>query len=217
MPLGKATSISAYAYLAEVLPLPGGAIVRFGALMDAGGNVRNSASLVLLTAVLWIALAFVGAGIAMWSQSRHLAWPLLIIGTICAAGTGGWLWRFAGPLITTQTILHRLIGIALIGLRLKFAFAALGTTIAFSETFPFVLTMLLGSASLVAPSGLGVSEALAALIATTVSYSPNVAFLATGIDRFFCLTGCAILAVITLTARPLRTTEQRPLVAHKEE
>jgi hypothetical protein len=56
MPLGKATSISAYAYLAEVLPLPGGAIVRFGALMDAGGNVRNSASLVLLTAVLCFGL-----------------------------------------------------------------------------------------------------------------------------------------------------------------
>lgn len=193
MRLGRATVTSAYAYLSELLPLPGGAIVRTGALVRAGGSVRTSSLLVLLTAILWIALAIIGAGLTLLPTSLGFAWPLLLVGTTAAGGVLRWLWAMTGARVTTLTFLHRVFGIALTALRLQFAFAALGVSIAFSDTLPFVLALLLGSASSIAPAGLGVSEALAAMAATTSQYSPATAFLAVGLDRLLCLAGCALV------------------------
>ena len=196
IPLGRSTVISAYAYLAEMLPLPGGAVVRAGALVSAGGTIAKSSALVVLTAVLWIALASIGAGAVLAMHAHRLGWVLLVAGMLGAAGVVGWLWLVAGIAIAVQTLVHRCAGIALTGLRLQFAFAALGASIEFSETFPYVFAVLLGSASMIAPAGLGVSEATAALLATLSEHAPGVAFLATGIDRLFCVAGCAIAVLV---------------------
>jgi uncharacterized membrane protein YbhN (UPF0104 family) len=194
MPIRRATIISAYAYLAELLPLPGGAVIRTGALVRAGGTLRDSSMLVLLTAVLWVALAMMGAGLTLVPTSIGLAWPLMLIGTIGVGGVLQWLWAKAGYRTALLTLVHRIAGIAITALRLKFAFAALGVSIGLIETFPFVLALLMGSASSIAPAGLGVSEALAALAATTGQIPPATAFLAVGIDRLMCLAGCALVA-----------------------
>lgn len=192
---GRATVISAHAYLAELLPVPGGAIVRARALISAGGTLKHSSLLVIGTAVLWVALAMIGAGFTLLSAHASLAWPLLAIGFAFSATFLWWLASSAGSEVALQTLVHRIAGIGLTGLRLKFAFLALGMPIAFSDTLPFVLASLLGSASSIAPAGLGISESLAALAATTSSYPSGVAFLAVGIDRLFCLAGCALVAL----------------------
>ncbi|MDD3798472.1 MAG: hypothetical protein PHE36_04755 [Novosphingobium sp.] len=197
IPVGKATTLSAYAYLAELLPLPGGAIVRTGALMNAGGGLRRSSALVLLTAILWISLAMFGAGLTLFVTGLNFALPLLVTGTVIATAIYVWLWRTASPAIATQTLAHRALGIFLTALRLQFAFAVLHTTIGFLDAMPFTFAMLLGSASSIAPAGLGVSETLAALAATTSAYPPETAFLAVGIDRLLCLAGCAIVAFLS--------------------
>ncbi|WP_336980191.1 hypothetical protein [Altererythrobacter fulvus] len=205
MPLGKATVIGAYAYLAEMLPLPGGAIVRAGALVKEGAGVKRSSALVILTAILWVSLGMLGAGIALWHQGLQLALPLLLAGLAFVLAITTWLWASAGPALAIQTLLHRMAGIALIAVRLQFAFAALHAPAALSAMFPFVLASLLGSASSIAPAGLGISESLAALVATTVEFSPGTAFLAVGIDRLFSLLACACTALIPhlrLRARP---------------
>jgi hypothetical protein len=209
MPIGRATTIAAYAYLAELLPVPGGAIVRVGTLVNAGGTMRKSTTLVMLAAVLWMALAFIGAGVTLLWQSHYFAWPLLLMGVISTAGSIAWLWSIAGAAITAQTLVHRLVGLGLIGIRIKFAFAAFGTSIGFTESFPFVLAILLGSASSIAPAGLGVSEALASLMAVTGNFPPTVAFLATGTDRFLSLLGCGIL-ILVVQVRSYRSRRIAP-------
>jgi hypothetical protein len=196
VPLGKATVTSAYAYLAEMLPIPGGAVVRVGALMRAGGTMRMS-SLVVLTAVLWIALAMIGAGAVLLWRVERIGWAILVIGALASVCVVGWLWAVAGIEIAMQTLVHRCIGILLTGLRLQAAFAALGAPIEFSETFPFVLAVLLGSASMIAPAGLGISEAVAALVAMTGDFAPSTAFLATGLDRLFCVAACGVVVLIS--------------------
>jgi hypothetical protein len=195
IPLGKATVIGANAYLAELLPLPGGAIVRIDALMKAGGTIRQSSALVVSTAVLWISLGMAGAGLSLVSTGLFVAFPLALIGAGLAIAILTWLWRLAGPALAIQTLIHRLTGIILIALRLKFAFAALYISMELSETMPFVLAGLVGSASSIAPSGLGISESLAGLAASSISeFKPEIAFLAVGLDRVICLAACALLA-----------------------
>jgi hypothetical protein len=201
IPLGKATVIGADAYLAELLPLPGGAIVRTGALMKAGGTIRQSSALVILTAILWIALGMIGAGVSLASIGLALALPLGLLGAGLASAVFVWLWRRAGPALAVQTLVHRAAGIALIALRLQFAFAALQVSTGFSQTLPFVLAGLIGSASSIAPAGLGVGESLAALVALSTAFRPETAFLAVGLDRVICLAACGVLS---LSARLVR-------------
>lgn len=194
--LPEATITSAYAYLAELLPIPGGAIVRATALVRIGGNVRDSSLLVILTAILWISLAMIGVGLALLSEGTLIALPIAAIGTALTMAITTWLWRKAGATVAGLTLVHRVAGIALNALRLHFAFAVFGVPIGVSQTLPFVLALLLGSASSIAPAGLGVSETLAALAAASSHYPPSTAFLAVGMDRVLCLTGCAIVALL---------------------
>ena len=193
--LGHATAVGAYAYLAELLPIPGGAIVRAGALVGAGCTVRRSTVFVLFTAILWIALAMIGAGLTLLSSSVHLAWPVLIAGTIFSLIITTWLWRASGAAIAMKTLAHRIFGIVLMCLRIQFAFATLGTSVGLLDAMPFVLALLLGSSASIAPAGLGISESLAALAATASPYPPEVAFLAVGLDRIVSLATCAIFAL----------------------
>jgi len=209
MPVGKATLISAYAYLAEMLPLPGGAVIRTGALMQAGSTLGRSSALVLLTAILWVSLATLGAGFTLWPISAHVAAPLLVIGGLTSAAIFIWLWSIGGAVVALSTLAHRIAGILLTALRLTLAFAALHMPMSFSQTFPFVLAILLGSASSIAPAGLGVSESLAALAATATDHPAGIAFLAVGIDRIFCLGGCALLTLSAQLGNAFRSAVSR--------
>lgn len=202
IPVGRATLIGAHATLAEMLPLPGGALVRAGALMRAGGSMRDSALIVLAAGFLWIGLGMIGAGAALHADSPRLAVPLLAGGIAVAAPMFGWIWKIAGPGIAVQTALLRVAGIALLALRLTFAFAAVHVPIGLAEAMPFALATIAGSASSIAPAGLGVSESLAALAATATAHAPGSAFLAVGLDRVAGLIAGAALALPALLRRP---------------
>ncbi len=195
IPLFRATVIGSDAYLAELLPIPGGAIVRTGALMKAGGQLSQSSALVVLTALLWIACGMIGASISLASIDLRLALPLGLIGSGLVSVIFAWLCRRAGAAIAILTLAHRAAGIALIAVRLQFSFAALHVSAQFTETFPFVLAGLIGSASSIAPAGLGIAESLAALAALKTAFEPGTAFLAVALDRLICLAACALLSV----------------------
>ena len=189
---------SALANLAEALPLPGGAIVRTGALMKAGAGLGEGAGLVLLTAVLWIMLGALGAGLAILGTAQTAGWVLVALGLIGTLVSTGWLWRQAGALLTLLILLHRLSGIALIALRLYLAFLVLGLTVPFMQSLPLVLALIAGSAAAIAPAGLGISEALAALAATAVAGPPAAAFLAVGLDRVMNMLASGAVALVPL-------------------
>ena len=118
IPLGRATATSAWATLAEALPLPGGAMVRAGALMSEGTGLAQSSALVLANALLWISLATLGCGLALLGHEASGALLLILAGGNGSAVTFGWLLRQAGLALALQSVLHRLSGMALIAVRL---------------------------------------------------------------------------------------------------
>lgn len=209
MPLGQATVIACHATLAEALPLPGGAIVRSGALMTRGVGLVRSVALVTASAVLWIALAAVGAGLSLLPFSAVGAASLIAPGSVAAVAILAWLARKAGLRVALYSLVHRIAGIVLLSSRLFLAFKAIDVAMPFAKAFPFTLTTIAGAASSITPAGLGVSEMLGALMANVVQMAPGAAFLAVGLDRLLFLLASGLVAVAAharMTLRGSRTT-----------
>lgn len=199
--LGRATTISAFAHLAELLPIPGGAMVKAGALVAAGARLGQSSLQVVLTAVLWIALAALAGGAVLAAKGLEAAWFAMAGGSIGAITAFGWLVRSTGWRIANLTLTHRLFGIGLMMLRLFLSFHVLGIALAFADTPPFALAGIAGSAASIVPAGLGIAEVLAALMASPVAVPAGAAFLAVGIDRLVGLTASAAIALTSLLGR----------------
>jgi hypothetical protein len=196
IPIGRAYRVATYATLAEALPVPGGAIVRTGALVGAGAKVGEGTTLVIGTAALWIALAAAGAGVAIVGHDQAVG---LAVGSAGAAATAMltvWLWRVAGPRIAGLTVLHRMCGLMLFAVRLWLSFAALSFVVPIGDMLPFAFASIAGSAASIAPAGLGVGEALAALLSDLVAVPAAVAFLAVGLNRIGGLGATALVALI---------------------
>ena len=197
IPFSSAFTTTCIAQFAAILPLPGGALVRGGAMMARGSSMGGAASHVTVNAVLWIACAAMAAGLSLgtFAGSAHpIAIMLTAGGVIGAAACVMWLTRKSSAKNAAGILALRLVGVALSGLRLTCAFYIIGQTIHYADAFPFAFASILGTASSLAPAGLGVSEALAAAIATLSGIGSAAAFLAVGINR---IVGIAISGILT--------------------
>ncbi len=191
LPFASSLRVATLAQLAELLPLPGGAIVRGAALTRSGAKVGLSVSSVLSSAVLWLSCSGLAAGIVL----HDLGWPAWIL---VGGGLGGtiaaslWLGRLMGWRLTFAALILRIFGLILMGLRLAAAFATLGITVSFAATLPFAFATIAGSAASIAPSGLGISEGLAAMFAHTVAMAPAAGFASVALNR---VTGVAVTGI----------------------
>lgn len=190
----EAMRATARAQLAEALPLPGGAIVRAAALVGAGASPATSAALVISTALLWIALAAIAAGTMLLASVPLAGWTLIAGGVPVAVAAVAHVALLGGLANACWTLAHRLLALGLAALRLWLAFAVVKSVMPLAATFPYVLAAIAGSASSLVPGGLGVSEALGALMAKAVQASPETAFLALAVNRVTQFLGTAIFA-----------------------
>lgn len=188
---------SALAQLAEILPIPGGAIVRAGALVSVGAKVGEGAILVLAAALLWIAIAATGAGFAIYANAEYWGWAIIISGLFVTALIIIWIVKKAGWSAALQILVHRLFGIALTALRIVCAFAIIGAVLPVESGLIFAFATIAGSAAAIAPAGLGVSEILSAAVAPIVSVGPATAFLAVAVNRIIGLSVTALSVLAT--------------------
>lgn len=195
---------SALAVVAEVLPLPGGAMVRAGALIQAGSKLASSTLLVTGTAILWIALAACGAGLALAAFGNPGGWAIALGGSACAVAILIWLNRLAGPGVMLMTLFHRLVGLLLIAIRLQLSFAAVRFAVDLGGTMPFAFASIAGSASALVPGGLGISELLAALIAQATPIDPGAGLLAVTFNRLIGLAASAVICSAIMLPAVLR-------------
>lgn len=186
-----------YAQLAEALPLPGGAIVRSAALVQAGSTVGRSVVLVGAAAVLWVALSASVAGLVLYQWDPLLGGSMATFAMLVTIGVVQWIARQAGLRIAAGVLVHRLIGLVLMSARMFLAFLVIGEVLQLSTTFYFAFSNIAGSAAAIAPAGLGIGEAIAAAMATLVEIPPEVAFLAVAINRIISITSCGIVVAIS--------------------
>ena len=176
--------VNCAAQLAEFLPLPGGAIVRTGALVAAGGALGKSAALVTLGALLWISIAALIAGSALYGLTDDrwlLAFCFASLALLLALLAQ--LFRLTDKATAIRLLMHRIAGCTLVATRLALSFAAIGLPLPVLTAFVFSLANIAGSAAAIAPAGLGVSELFGAAIATGIDVDPYAAFLAIALNR----------------------------------
>ncbi len=193
--IAKALRVDAYAQLAEALPVPGGAIVRTGALMTAGGRALESSALVIASAVLWVAVAAAATGAAVLSIAPWPGAALLSGGIATAAPAALWLASKGGWRLMALTLVHRSAGLLINALRLQCAFAILAVAIPLPRCMPFALATIAGSAASIAPAGVGISETLSAVIASSLGVAAAAGFLAVALNRLLALLAAGIMVL----------------------
>jgi uncharacterized membrane protein YbhN (UPF0104 family) len=182
--------------VANMLPLPGGIMVRVAALKAAGASLKHSTSTILFSnTLLWFGVAFTYAGAwigalgSMWVGTAFLATGLSIL-TISFVATLSLLkeWRITMRLTATK------IGLVVTdAARIYLCFWALTAVSSFAQASVLTASSVIGSAISIVPAGLGIRESVAALMAPVVGLAASSAFLATSLNR---LVGLAIIAPV---------------------
>ncbi len=197
-----AVSTVAHANVAELLPLPGGAIVRGAALVQAGAGVKDSARVVMLTAILTLALTLGFSALAFVALGHPVGWALAGLAFLGAGVSAALLYRKAGPGLLAALIAIRLLTLALSIWALWLSFQALGHMASLLEAAMLSVSAVLGSAASIVPAGLGINEAIAAGLASLIGTSAAAAFLAVALNRVIGLLAGAVLAGVMMLWPP---------------
>jgi hypothetical protein len=196
-------AISAIGSVAELLPLPGGAMVRGAALMRAGAGLGESTWIVMLTALLTLSMAAALASVPLLGAGSAVGYLLLAGGLGGTLAAAGWIGRRAGAAVVLAMLAVRL-GLLAVGVaQLSAAFAAIGLAVAPIDAAVFVVASSLGATVAIVPAGLGVSETIAAALALLVEIPAPAAFLAVALTRVLglCASGAIALALVWMPAR----------------
>lgn len=189
----------AYANFAEILPLPGGALVRGAALMQSGASLGHATSIVTLTAILTLALLISLSSAALILLGTPEAWVTLAVALAALIGTLAMIWRRAGARLALAVLGIRLVTAAAGATSIYLALSALSEPGNWIEAALLTVAASLGSAVAVIPAGLGISESIAAGLAALTSVPPAAAFLAVALHRALgLLASLGIIAVSRL-------------------
>lgn len=191
---------------ANVLPLPGGALVRVHALTVVGVSLSRATAINLLAAVVWVAAAVLVAGVAGLAYAPVAAAVALVagVGVLGVAGLGARAvatdWRPAAYLRlvaieVATTLVH--------GARLWLVLVALDVEVALAQALVLGVAAPLAAAAGVFPSGLGLAELLTALLAPLVALPAAAGFAATAVARVVGLVA-SVPAALAVGVRDVR-------------
>ncbi|MEL6167667.1 MAG: hypothetical protein AAFR35_03190 [Pseudomonadota bacterium] len=200
IPLRRAVAIVAHANVAELLPIPGGALVRGAALVQAGATMGDATRMVVITAVLTLSLSVACSALAFVWLGQPIGWLLVAGGGASAAVSAVLIWRKAGLWLTTGIVAIRFVTIGLSTVAVWLSFSALAHPASLVEAALLVVSATLGTAVSIVPAGLGINEAIAAGLARLVAIDAAAAFLAVALNRVVGLAaGAALVAMLGMT------------------
>ena len=192
---GSALAATAYGRVAEVLPIPGAALVRGFALINAGAGTKASAGVLIQSAILSLAMAGLASSPPLITRYALVGWLIalgsLLVTVICLR----WIGKRTDLQVVVFMVAVRLATIALSCLRFYACFAALGVGVPLLTTMIFVIATTLTTMSGIVPAGLGISESLSAGLALTVGIASSAAFLAAALNRILGLSVSAAIAL----------------------
>ena len=200
--LRDSLAIALYARAANLLPIPGAALVRMQALKRAGSSYGRAGAATMATALFWLAAALlVGGGVLLAFR------PLIAAGFLA----GGFLTTALGYAAVRSIVTRRdaaaeavgrsalLLGVevAMVGIRgVLFWFVMIGFDIggSFAGAMVLPVAVVLASAIGFFPAGLGVREVISAGLAGLVGDTAASGALASGLDRLIALPVMALIA-----------------------
>jgi len=187
LPIGAAHALrtTVLATAANLLPLPGGSLVRTKGLMNAGGSGRRAIAVTIGMAIAWLGVALLMAGV-LGGLRVAAAIGVGAVGILVLATATMLLRRVAGSdrlrSLLGQVALAELMATIATAGRIWLVGAALGTHVGLGA-FVLGAAPVLGAIVVVVPAGLGVRELVAAGTAPAIGLDPGVGYLITALDR----------------------------------
>lgn len=204
--LREALPIALYARAANLLPIPGAALVRMQALKRAGSTYGKAASATMATALFWMGGALLVGGIVLVPFHPLVALGFLAGGVVTCAlgyvavrsivarrdddpGTGEAVRRSA-VLLLVEVLMVAIRGVL-------FWFVMIGFDIggSFQGAMVLPVAVVLASALGFFPAGLGVREVISGGLARLVGDTAASGVLASGLDRLVSLPVMAAIAI----------------------
>lgn len=196
-----AIEIIIYANAAALLPIPGGLLTRTAALRANGVSVARSASVVVLFTGIAGSVSFAYSG--LWVAAQN---PILgIAGLIVAAVGTAVCVQLARKLDVHGGVLRKDVALRLLSVIFETGsfiviFAAIGASITVQQAAFLVISGFLAMALTIFPSGLGIKEAIVALISPLVGIDSATAFLAAAAGRIVGLVWMAGIGLVILAS-----------------
>lgn len=200
MPWRRAAVVAVLGTAANMLPLPGGSIVRIAALKTASNSYLHTTRVTVLAAGNWLGVSLTIAAVALAYKGHTAAALAILLAGICIIATAALLLGALG----TVTVARRFAGLCGVqtvtttigALRLVLCFLAVGEAVSFADCLVLSLSAVIAAFIGVAPGGIGVVEGLAAAIASAIGVSAAAAFVAATINRIATLLIIGPLALI---------------------
>ena len=199
----RSLEVTVVASAANMLPLPGGAIVRVASLKEEGVRFGSGISVTLLIAWIWIGDAFFYAGAWMATIRMGLISIFFLLGgaATLVSGIAVALWISKGYIDPILVIIVRIALVLTDAFRIYLCFEALGVNATFAQASVFAVASVVGSAVSIVPAGLGVREAVSAALAPVVGLTASVGFLAAALNRVLALLTIAPIAFVLSFSR----------------
>ncbi len=194
--LATAFEVTVIGSAANLLPIPGGAVARVTALKFAGAGLRESATTMVMMTIMWLGVALMVSGGAAIYLGSQLPGVVALSAGLCAVimaflFTGSPVATF-GPVMAS--LILKIFLVAADAVRIYLALSALGFDATPVQALVLVVAGALGSVVSIVPAGLGVREALAALLAPLAGLAASAGFLAAALSRIIDLAVVAPVA-----------------------
>jgi hypothetical protein len=199
VPFVPALRVGVLATAANLLPLPGAVLVKAYALRNLGSSYGVIAKSTGAVAVCFLGTTGVMAGAVLLATGTLVAG-----GILTAAGVALLALALAmlvaecgarrGPRLFLAAVARVAGAIGVKAGRIYLILLALGYEAGATQALVLTLAAVLATALGFFPAGLGVAEALAAVMSPLVGLSAAVGFVASAVDRLISMVGLAVLA-----------------------
>ena len=198
VPVGgwAALRISVYGSAANLLPIPGAALVRIQALRREGTGTGRATVTLGAVGLAWLAVSFGLAG-ALLLPTKPGVGALFLVGGLAGLAVTAVLVRSTNRDLAALVMVEIGFAISQAG-RLYLCLLALDQDPSAAQAFALGISVAVGSAIGFLPGGLGIREAVAALLSPLVGLPASVGFLATVLDRVVGLVCLAPIAAFVL-------------------
>lgn len=204
-------NITVLSTAANALPLPAGVLVRIAGLKTKTTSYKDSASATFLVFGVWAGATCLYSATALCVLSSSLTIPAIaiyILGTIILAiSSNVLLKKMSSTQLLVLILANEFAAAASDAFRLWLCFIALGASTSFVVTSILAISAVAGSAVGIVPAGLGLREAVTALIGPLINVSASAGFVVAALNRCLGLVGIMPLVAILLMKNWLRRTD----------
>jgi len=196
-----------YGRIAEVLPIPGAAMVRGATLMHSGAKMGETVAIMVWSSLLSLAMVGLCASVPLIAAVPAAGWLLAFGSAMATLVASAWLFMHSNAGVFGTMIAVRIANIGLSVGRFWACFAAIGFGLPVAQSAVFVVAGSVTTYVGIVPGGLGISEFLSAGLALLVEVDPSVAFLAAAVNRLLGLSMSGVGAILLSAPRAMTGKE----------